>query len=175
MISNIKKFRDWSIFWKYMSLFFVIMGIIVGGTIFYFLPLMETRLMDEKHAANKKLVEVAYSFLEDIGDQAASGKISGDAAREKAKATLNKLRYEGSNYFWINDLEPLMIMHPFESQLDGQSLATYKDPNGKPLFVEMANVCRAEGEGFVDYFWPKPGYDEPVPKISFVKLYEPWV
>ncbi len=46
-----------------------------------------------------------------------------------------------------------MIMHPFRSDLDGKDISNYSDPNGKRLFVEMAKVCKEQGEGFVDYMW----------------------
>ena len=59
-------------------------------------------------------------------------------------------------------------MHPYKPELDGQDLSENKDPNGKKLFVEFANVCREKGEGFVDYFWPKYGADKPQPKLSYV-------
>ena len=38
----------------------------------------------------------------------------------------------------------------------------------------MVKTCQANGEGVVDYHWPKPGKDEPVSKISYVKLFKPW-
>ena len=38
----------------------------------------------------------------------------------------------------------------------------------------MVKVCERDGAGFVTYYWPKYGSDQPVPKISYVKLYEPW-
>ena len=38
----------------------------------------------------------------------------------------------------------------------------------------MVNVCRENGEGFVDYYWPKYGADKPQPKLSFVKLFDKW-
>jgi methyl-accepting chemotaxis protein len=38
----------------------------------------------------------------------------------------------------------------------------------------MVNLCKEKGEGFVDYEWPKPGEAKPVPKVSYVKLYQPW-
>jgi methyl-accepting chemotaxis protein len=31
-----------------------------------------------------------------------------------------------------------------------------------------------DGAGFVKYYWPKPGASEPMPKISYVKLYPEW-
>jgi methyl-accepting chemotaxis protein len=67
-----------------------------------------------------------------------------------------------------------MVMHPYKPQLDGKDLSENKDPNGKKLFVEFVNVCRENGEGFVDYYWPKYGADKPQPKLSFVKLFKKW-
>ncbi len=174
MSLSIKRFRDWPIYWKNMSLSLMIIMIIVCSLLFFLLPQSRNSLMNEKYAATRHLVEVAYSILENYGRQADAGGMSQTDAQQQAMAEIKKIRYDGKNYFWINDLAPVMIMHPFKSELDGQDLSGFKDPNGKHLFVEMARVCRAKGEGFVDYYWPKPGFDKPVPKISFVKLYEPW-
>ncbi len=95
---------------------------------------------------------------------------------EDAKKAIAQLRYgaKNSDYFWINDMGPTMVMHPIKPQLDGKDLSGSKDPNGKKLFVSMVDVCREKGEGFVDYMWPMPGHDEPVPKLSYVKLFKPW-
>ncbi|BBO79220.1 methyl-accepting chemotaxis protein [Desulfosarcina widdelii] len=95
---------------------------------------------------------------------------------EDAKKAIAQLRYgpKGNDYFWINDMTPTMVMHPIKPALDGKDLSQNKDPNGKRLFVEFVNVCRDKGEGFVDYMWPMPGHQEPVPKLSYVKLFKPW-
>jgi methyl-accepting chemotaxis protein len=95
---------------------------------------------------------------------------------EDAKQAIAQLRYgpRGKDYFWINDMAPRMIMHPIKPELDGKDLSGSQDPNGKKLFVEFVDVCRDKGEGFVDYMWPIPGQDAPVPKLSYVKLFEPW-
>jgi len=89
---------------------------------------------------------------------------------------IKNLRYgpESEDYFWINDMHPKMIVHPYKPELDGQDLSENKDPNGKRLFVEFVNVCRDKGEGFVDYYWPKYGADKPQPKLSYVKLFKEW-
>src|SRR5690606_17952817 len=80
----------------------------------------------------------------------------------------------GEEYFWINDMHPTMIMHPFKPELDGTDLTDDADPDGKHLFVEFVKAVEAAGAGFVDYQWPKPGADAPQPKISYVAGYEPW-
>jgi len=96
--------------------------------------------------------------------------------QQKTAEMIKALRYgpENKDYFWINDLHPTMIMHPYKPELDGKDLSGFKDPNDKKLFVEFVNVCREKGEGFVDYYWPKYGADKPQPKLSYVKLFKPW-
>jgi methyl-accepting chemotaxis protein len=95
---------------------------------------------------------------------------------DDAKKRISELRYgpEGKDYFWINDMHPKMVMHPINASLNGKDLSDYQDPNGKHLFNEFVKVCREKGEGFVNYMWPKPGYDKPVAKLSYVKLFKPW-
>ncbi|MCP3952085.1 MAG: methyl-accepting chemotaxis protein, partial [Desulfobacterales bacterium] len=97
----------------------------------------------------------------------------------EAQKDIGQLRYgpAGKDYLWINDMQPAMVMHPIKPALDGKDLSGFKDPNGKHLFVEMTKVCRENGEGFVEYMWPKPGHDKPLPKLSFVKRFAPldWI
>jgi len=101
-------------------------------------------------------------------------KLSEEAAKAAAIAALKSLRYEKEEYFWINDMRPYMVMHPFKPELDGKDLSAFADPNGKKLFVEFVETVKNKKEGFVSYLWAKPGKAEPVPKTSFVKGFEPW-
>lgn len=119
-------------------------------------------------------VQQAYSILDACGRDESLGDESARQAR--AMDIIKKLRYgkDGKDYFWINDLHPRMVMHPYKPEMDGQDLSDYKDPNGKKLFVDFAAVCRKDGAGFVTYHWPLYGSDTPVPKLSYVALYKPW-
>ncbi len=98
------------------------------------------------------------------------GVMSEQALQDGIRALVNGLRYDGNNYVWINDLTPVMIMHPTSPALNGKNLDDYKDPNGVRLFHEMAVAGKEKGEGAVAYSWAKPGEKEPKPKISYVKL-----
>ncbi len=71
-------------------------------------------------------------------------------------------------------MHPRMVMHPVNARLNGQDLSQNKDPNGKLLFVEFVKVVRAEGQGMVDYLWPRPGAEAPQPKLSYVAGFQPW-
>ena len=118
-------------------------------------------------------VNTAYSIIVAVEKE---NDLSLEQKQRKAAAMIKALRYgpENKDYFWINDMHPTMVMHPYKPKLDGKDLSGFKDPNGKKLFVEFVNTCRENGEGFVDYYWPKYGADKPQPKLSFVKLFKPW-
>jgi methyl-accepting chemotaxis protein len=118
-------------------------------------------------------VNTAYGVIEAVSKE---NGLSLEEKQKKAAGLIKTLRYgpENKDYFWINDLHPTMVMHPYKPEMDGQDLSDNKDPNGKHLFIEFARVAKENGEGFVDYFWPKYGADKPQPKLSFVKLFKEW-
>jgi len=65
-------------------------------------------------------------------------------------------------------------MHPMKPEMNGNDISAFKDPNGKTLFVDMVNAVKNNGAGFVPYEWPKPGFDRPQPKLSYVVGFAPW-
>ncbi|MEN3202712.1 MAG: cache domain-containing protein [Atribacterota bacterium] len=134
----------------------------------------QRELVRKRQEATQFIVEAAMSQVEAIYAAFQKGALSEDEAKARALALLQALRYEGGNYVWVNDLTPRMVMHPIKPELNGQDLTDYKDPKGKRLFIEMVEVCKKQGAGFVDYLWPKPGFTEPVPKVSYVALFKPW-
>ena len=89
-------------------------------------------------------------------------------------ARVAALRYGSNDYYWINDMHPKMVMHPIKPEMNGNDLSAYKDPNGKLLFVDFVDTVRKNGAGFVPYEWPKPGFEKPQPKLSYVVGFAPW-
>jgi methyl-accepting chemotaxis protein len=104
----------------------------------------------------------------------AAGTMTREAAQQQALKEIRVLRYGQGDYLWINDLRPVMVMHPTNPKLEGQDLSGIKDPDGFAVFNEMVTVAKSQGAGLVDYRWPKPGASEPVKKTSYVQLFQPW-
>lgn len=94
--------------------------------------------------------------------------------KREALKQISKMRLADGNYLWVNDTHPRMLMHPIKPELNGKDMSGTTDTKGKKLFMEMAKVAREDGEGFVEYFWGKPGESGDFPKLSYVKLFEPW-
>ena len=100
--------------------------------------------------------------------------LSKDALQERLKDIVNATRYSKTGYFWINDLDAVVLIHPINPKLNNKDMHEYKDPNGKQIFKEFADIAKKDKEGFIDYVWPKPGFDKPQLKVSFVKLFAPY-
>jgi diguanylate cyclase (GGDEF)-like protein/PAS domain S-box-containing protein len=133
-----------------------------------------SRLMEDRAVKTRHLVESAHGVLVHFHALQQRGELTEGEAKRAALDTIRTMRYDGSEYFWINDLQPRMVMHPMMPELDGKDLSDFTDPNGKRLFVAFVDTVRQNGAGFVDYLWPEPGLTRPVPKISYVKGFSPW-
>ncbi len=140
----------------------------------FMLQQIHSDLYEGKVEKTRHLVQSASAILQNFHDQEVAGSLTREQAQTQAAAMVRGLRYDQTDYFWINDLGPKMIMHPVNQKLEGQDLSTIKDPDGKALFNEMVAIARKQGGGMVEYRWPKAGSSEPVPKVSYVQLFEPW-
>ena len=109
-------------------------------------PMFKKSIQNSRYLKTKHLVESASGILDYYAQQARANSLSLDDVKKRAKEAIKNLRYSRNNYFWINDMEPRMIMHPFKPDLDGKNLSGFKDPNGKRLFAAFVEICKKDGE-----------------------------
>jgi methyl-accepting chemotaxis protein len=180
------------------NIFLLIALAIVGLTIPAFIVLKSQMLVDKKEKT-KNLVQNAHSVAEHYYKLSKEGNISEDEAKKEALKIIKALRYDGKEYFWVNDTTlpyPKMIMHATNAKLDGKTLDATKfncatelqfgddgkseSTDGKKnLFQGFVEVCKAKGSGFVIYQWQKPKEgggltEETYPKLSYVKEFKEW-
>lgn len=141
------------------------------------IPTFEQNILDRKREMIREITNSAWSILDEFHRMEQDGLLTREDAQEQAKIIIEYLRYgaERKDYFWLTDMQPVMIIHPYRPELNNTDLSDYSDPAGKRLFVEFVKVVRADGQGYVDYMWQWK--DDPtriVPKLSFVKGFEPW-
>ncbi len=131
------------------------------------------KIEDEVRDDLKLQTEFLLNILQNEYDQNI-GNIDEDTLKRKLIQIVKKSRYGKDGYFWINDKQPKMVMHPIKPALNGKDLSNVKDPNGVYLFNEMVKVVKSNGEGTVKYAWAKPGFDKPQSKVSYVKVFKPF-
>jgi methyl-accepting chemotaxis protein len=135
---------------------------------------LSSGLREQKQIELKHLTELALGIVKEEYAAAQKGDVAVADAQKRALARVAALRYGSNDYFWVNDMQPRMVMHPMKPEMNGNDISAFKDPNGKTLFVDMVNVVKRDGAGFVPYEWPKPGFDRPQPKLSYVVGFAPW-
>lgn len=147
-------------------------------TLFWLLlPRLEHHLMDRKREMIRELTESAWSVVRYYHSLAQKGAITHQEARRQAVGLLRKVRFgpEGKDYFWINDMRPVLVMHPYRPDLEGQDASQMTDSTGKHLFMDFVDTVRRKGAGYVDYRWQwQDNPDKIVSKISYVKGFTPW-
>ncbi|WP_323981327.1 methyl-accepting chemotaxis protein [Aeromonas media] len=165
--------RQWSI-GRRLSLVTLMVLALLGLLLFFCLQIYQQGLMGEKSRQTRAQVETAYSLVVGLEARVRKGELDEASAKAEALALIKGLRYGADDYFWINDSHPTMVMHPMKPELDGKDLSGVEDKQGLRLFVAFADLARAQGAGEVAYYWPKPGVEEPVRKISYIKRFAPW-
>jgi signal transduction histidine kinase len=156
----------------------VLTVVLFVATIFWLiLPMLEANMMAGKRETIRALTTTAVSALAGFEEDERRGLLTRDEAQAQAVAHLRQLRYgpELKDYFWINDLTPRMIMHPYRPDLEGRDVSQFTDPQGKRIFHECVQTVASQGSGFVDYSWQwKDDPERIVPKISYVTEFQPW-
>jgi len=131
-------------------------------------------LLDDRQNGVRQAVDSVYGVLENYQQRVARGELTQEQARGEALVMVRGLRYGAGDYFWINDMDARMLMHPAKPELVGKDFMHSPDANGKLYFAEIVATARREKDGgYVAYMWEKtPGH--PVAKISFVRGFAPW-
>lgn len=152
-------------------------ALFIAATFLFIKPSFERNMMDRKRETIRELNNSVHSLLQSFYHEEKAGRLTRAQAKAKAAAAVRDLRYgpEAKDYFWITDLAPRMIVHPYRPDLDGNDLSQFKDSRGKRLFVEFAEIAQRDGAGYSDYMWQwKDDQARVVPKLSHVRLFAPW-
>jgi len=143
----------------------------------FIIPHYKRDLLAEKEEMLKELTCVATSILRNTYKEEQSGALTRKEAQQKAINSIKELRYgaEQKDYFWIIDLDLTMIMHPYNSELNGKNLSNYRDEHNNLLFVDSVKKVKDEGGGCLDYWWQWMDDSKRVePKHSYVTGFKPW-
>ncbi len=141
------------------------------------IPMVERGLMDRKKEMIKELTNSAWSVIDEYYQEIERENITEETAKAMAVNRIEFIRYgdEAKDYFWLTNMVPEMIMHPYRKDLNGKNISYYTDPQGTRLFYEAVQVVKESGDGYIDYYWQwKDDSTRIVPKLSYVRAFEPW-
>lgn len=137
-----------------------------------------SKLRNEKIEENKKnisrLVKITIGILSEYNEKVKKGEMPLEKAKEEAKSTINKIRYDSDNYFWIDTTDYINILLPPEKSVEGTSRKDLVDKNGVHFVRELVDGAKTNQNAYVIYFFRKLNQKEDSPKIGYVELFKPW-
>lgn len=160
----------------------LLIAAIVGGTAVYFIYSSNMSRLDqlEKQMRNnydmniKSQVEIIVSELEGIENQVKKGTLTPSEAKTVAGDVIRNAKYGESGYFWADTLDGVNVVLLGKEDVEGKTRIDLEDKQGNMIIQDFIKIAKADGEGFYDYYFPRPGEEEALPKRAYVKLYEPY-
>ena len=129
----------------------------------------------------KTQVESAISIVSHYYNLSQDDKLSEEEAKEQALEVIRNMRYgsdydkDGVNdgYFWIDDTDYNLVMHPILSKQEGTNRKQLKDQNGVLILQNIMKKAN-HGGGFNEFYFTKSDGTTVAPKIAYSEKFEPW-
>ncbi|MDF2545454.1 MAG: hypothetical protein K0R93_352 [Anaerosolibacter sp.] len=140
---------------------------------------LDQQLREDFDRMIKSEVEVAVSLLQELHKKAQEGEMTLDEAKALGADLIRELRYgeDNSGYFWVDTVDGVNVVLLGKAEVEGKSRIDSQDANGLFLVKEIIANGRKEGGGYTDYWFPKAGETEPLPKRGYSLEFKPfgWV
>lgn len=168
-----------------LSLFITLLTAVIIGTVSTYstirtnkstLTALETTMRSDFDKAIKEQVQSVLTILDNLNKKYEKGELTIEEAKKQAADIVRALRYGKEGYFWIDTADGVNVVL-LGKDAEGKSRIDAKDANGFLLIQEIIKNGSQEDGGYTDYYFPKAGGSEPLPKRGYSKLYKPfnWV
>ncbi len=123
----------------------------------------------------KSEVQSAISSVEYYYNLSEDGKIDEDTAKKDALETLRNLRYgdDSSGYFWVDDTDYNLVMHPILPEQEGTNRYDLTDKNGVKIIQSIMKTAD-EGGGFNEFYFTKSDGKTVAPKVAYSQKFDKW-
>lgn len=136
--------------------------------------ILYTTTEDAYKTEAKGEVQSAITIVQHFYNMSQSGKIAEDLAKQEAIEVLRTLRYgdDASGYFWIDDTDYNLIMHPILTDKEGTNRYDLTDKNGVKIVQEIMKV--ASDGGFSEFYFTKADGKTYATKIAYSQVFPEW-
>lgn len=160
----------------------VVIALIIGSVGIYYISSSTKQSKSDYEAAMyggynteiKSETQTVMAVLQAQYDKYKNGNITEAEAKEVAKEIVRSMRYrdDASGYFWIDDTDYTLIMHPILSKQEGTNRHDLKDQNGVMIIQEIMKV--AKDGGYNEFYFTKSDGVTVAPKIAYSQEFTPW-
>jgi len=130
--------------------------------------LIHDGMMRDRIEKIRTVSEASINIIAEFQKQVADGKLSIEEAKAGAKDAIRPLRYdEGTGYVYVYSQDGTLLLLPPKPELEGKNLLDMKDKKGTFIIQDFVKKIQKQGYAETRYWWPKPGHEAPVEKVSY--------
>lgn len=125
----------------------------------------------------KSQVQSVITILQAEYDKCEAGDLTEEEAKKEAAEIVRAMRYgdAGDGYFWIDDTDYNLVMHPILPDQEGNNRYDLEDQNGVMIIQEIMKVAQsADGGGFNEFYFTKSDGVTVAPKVAYSQIFKPW-
>ena len=136
-------------------------------------------LLDSKRDTIQSVLEGVEATLMAYQKEEAAGKMTREQAQKAATEVISMIRYGGedgkSEYVYAYTTEGYGVYHVNKDRIGKPLFDTVKDPKGNFTVRDIVTKAKNKPSGtFLYTLTARPGAKEPIDKLGYVKLFEPW-
>lgn len=136
------------------------------GSLAFALHETYTEMQMQKRSEIQHIVETASSVVRSYVHKSSTGEMPSAEARTRALAAISDMNFDNGNYIFVSSFDGVSLANP-KKDLIGISTYDNRDAKGEFYSRKIAAAGRA-GSGHVEYFWRRPGRNDPSLKVSYV-------
>ena len=137
----------------------------------------EMAMYDGYRTEIKSQVQSVLAILQNLYEKELQGLLTSEEARLQGKEIVRTMRYrdDGSGYFWIDDKNYCLVMHPILTADEGKNRYDLQDQNGVMIVQSILGECLSpERAGFNSFYFTKADGVTVAPKLAYSAYFEPW-
>lgn len=157
---------------KIITLAIAIAVLIMSTSVFLAVKNIKDGLLKANEDKIEQITEMVYNLLDSFQSEVKAKRMSLKEAQATAIKRIASIKYDGTNYVWINDYAGNMISHP---KLKGNQM-DLTDKNGVKFIAEGTAEAKEKGTAMIKYNMTKQGESSTkvYPKISSFRSFPDW-
>jgi methyl-accepting chemotaxis protein len=137
--------------------------------------LSQSRMREDRIVQLRTGVDMLFGLAQTLQDEVTAGKMTVPEAQVQFRQRARRMTFgNGQAYPVVYNADTSLLLNGANPQLEGK-ITGATDSNGVVIADAQIKAARSSLEGgTTSYLYPRPGQTVPVPKIVFVRRFEPW-
>jgi methyl-accepting chemotaxis protein len=159
-----------------LAVLFAMATIALAATVALSASVLHQRMIDDRVQMLRSMVDTVHGLATVLEGEVQKGQLTREQALDRLRMYIHGMRYDkGDGYFTSSSFAGISVIHGANPKQEGEKRLGVKDQNGFAITDEQIKIAKSPaGEGIVNYYYPRPGMTEQVPKVMFVKAFNPW-